>query len=288
MVIIVAGSTPARGAARDFLSQLFTIYNMSEQKQATTLPAEKDKGRITYQVAGQDVTLSYGIVRDFLTKGGGNVSDQDLVQFISICKFNQLNPFLNEAYLVKFGTTPAQMIVSKEALMKRADACPNYDGIQAGIIVIRDNQIVELEGCFHRDKDVLVGGWAKVYRSDRKYPVIAKVNLAEYDKSQSTWKEKRSTMIAKVAKVQALREAFPAQLGAMYTNEETSFTDYEDVTERVSKEKADRANRTTIGFDKSTQAASLTGTAIVDTSTGEIRTEPQQAKQTNIAPTPGF
>ena len=29
-----------------------------------------------------------------------------------------------------------------------------------------------------------------------------------------------STMIAKVAKVQALREAFPAQLGAMYTQEE--------------------------------------------------------------------
>ena len=28
------------------------------------------------------------------------------------------------------------------------------------------------------------------------------------------------TMISKVAKVQALREAFPAQLGAMYTQEE--------------------------------------------------------------------
>ena len=97
--------------------------------------AAQDKGAVMYSVAGQDVKLSYQIVRDFLVKGGGNVSDQDLVQFISICKFNSLNPFLGEAFLVKYGTSPASMIVSKEALMKRADVCPNYDGMQAGIIV---------------------------------------------------------------------------------------------------------------------------------------------------------
>lgn len=196
-----------------------------------------DKGVVTYQVAGQDVKLSYQIVRDFLTKGTGQVTDQDLTQFISICKYNQLNPFLNEAYLVKFGTAPAQMIVSKEAYMKRADACENYDGIQAGVIVIRDEQMVELEGCFYLPTDKLVGGWAKVYRSDRKFPVIARVRLEEYDKKQSTWTEKQSTMISKVAKVQALRESFPAQLGAMYTPEESNVIDiaHEDVTLRVAK-----------------------------------------------------
>jgi phage recombination protein Bet len=192
------------------------------------------KGLITYQVAGQDVKLSYQIVKDFLTKGNGSVTDQDLTQFISICKFNQLNPFLNEAYLVKFGTQPAQMIVSKEALMKRADECSNYDGIQAGVIVMRKDEEVELEGCFYREDDVLVGGWAIVYRSDRKFPVTAKVLLSEYDKKQSTWNEKKSTMISKVAKVQALREAFPTQLGAMYTREESHIIDIEanDVTPR--------------------------------------------------------
>ena len=92
--------------------------------------------------------LSYQIVRDFLTKGNGQVSDQDLTQFISICKYNQLNPFLNEAYLVKFGSQAAQMIVSKEAFFKRADACPNYQGIRAGVIVLREGQLLELEGNF--------------------------------------------------------------------------------------------------------------------------------------------
>lgn len=189
------------------------------------VPQTADKARVTYLAAGQEVTLSYNIVRNYLTKGNGQVSDQDLMQFISVCKFNQLNPFLNEAYLVKFGTQPAQMIVSLEALLKRADACPNYEGLQSGVIVIMDDTIAEIEGGFIPPKAQLVGGWAKVYRSDRKYPYIAKVNLSEYDKKQSIWNEKKSMMIEKVAKVQALRNAFPNQLGAMYTREETEETD---------------------------------------------------------------
>lgn len=185
-----------------------------------------DKDIVTYEVAGQEVKLSYSIVRKYLTKGNADVTDQELVQFISVCKFNKLNPFLNEAYLIKFksarGDSNAQMIVSKEALFKRAEACEQYDGIEAGIIVLRGDNVVELEGCFRQAKDVLLGGWAKVYRKDRRVPTVSKVNLSEYDKGNSIWNEKKATMISKIAKVQALREAFPSQLGAMYAKEETS------------------------------------------------------------------
>lgn len=198
---------------------------MTTEKAKETAPAtEKERGLITYQVAGQDVKLSYNIVRKFLTKGNGQVTDQDLTGFISICKYNQLNPFLNEAYLIKFGSAPATMVVSKEAFFKRAEANPEYKGIQSGIIVMRKDEPVELEGCFYLPGDVLAGGWAKVFRSDRDYPIVARVRLEEYDKGQSNWKEKPSTMISKVAKVQALREAFPTQLGAMYTAEEQGVT----------------------------------------------------------------
>ena len=209
---------------------------MSEQNQQLepNKDTQKTKGEVVYQVAGQDIKLSYQIVRDFLTKGNGQVSDQDLVQFISICKYNQLNPFLNEAYLVKFGQQPAQMIVSKEALMKRAEACETYEGFKAGVIVMRNNEAVDVEGCFMLPDDKLVGGWSEVHRSDRKFPIVSRVTLEEYDKKQSTWNEKKSTMVRKVAIVQALREAFPTQLGAMYTAEEQGAkvedTSYIDVT----------------------------------------------------------
>ena len=185
-----------------------------------------DKDIVTYEVAGQEVKLSYSIVRKYLTKGNADVTDQELVQFISVCKFNKLNPFLNEAYLIKFksarGDGNAQMVVSKEAFFKRAEASEQYDGIEAGIIVLRGDNVVELEGCFRQAKDVLLGGWAKVYRKDRRIPTVSKVNLSEYDKGTSIWNEKKATMICKIAKVQALREAFPSQLGAMYTKEETT------------------------------------------------------------------
>lgn len=232
---------------------------MSEQNQvATQQSSPKSKGEVVYQVAGQDVKLSYQIVRDFLTKGNGQVSDQDLVQFISICKYNQLNPFLNEAYLVKFGSTPAQMIVSKEALMKRAEACENYEGFKAGIIVLRNNEVLEVEGCFMLPKDELVGGWAEVHRSDRKFPTIAKIALKEYDKQQSTWKEKPSTMSRKVAIVQALREAFPTQLGAMYTAEEQNVQvediSYVEVSTKVTEEINQNANKETISMEGNTEA----------------------------------
>lgn len=229
-------------------------------KVATTDNSSHERGEVMYQVAGQNVKLNYNIVRNYLTKGNGQVSDQDMVQFISICKYNQLNPFLNEAYLVKYGSTPASMIVSKEALMKRAEANPEYSGIKGGIIVQTEKgEIVERTGTFHLKNEKLVGGWAKVYRKDRDFPTEATVAFYEYDKGQSTWKEKPGTMISKVAKVQALREAFPAQLGAMYTAEEQSVpvedAAYIDVTEKVEQEIKENANREPVSFDNAIRNA---------------------------------
>ena len=83
---------------------------------------------VIYESAGQEVKMNFAIVRNYLTRGNTNVSDTEIVTFINICRYNSLNPFLNEAYLIKFGNNPAQMIVSKEALMKRAEANPRYDG----------------------------------------------------------------------------------------------------------------------------------------------------------------
>jgi hypothetical protein len=129
------------------------------------------------------------------------------------------------------------MIVSKEALLKRADACENYDGIQSGVIIMRNNQIVEVEGCFYTPEDKLIGGWARVYRSDRKFPFVSKVRIEEYNKERLTWKDMPSTMISKVAQVQALRLAFPAQLGAMYTREESVVDiSHEEISSKVKDE----------------------------------------------------
>ncbi len=211
---------------------------MEKQQAMAVNPASKME--VVYNTLGQEIKLNANIVRQYLTKGSGNVTDQEILQFISICKYQQLNPFLNEAYLVKFannrgGEDNASIIVSKEAFMKRAEGCEQYRGFRAGLILKRGSEVVYEEGEFMRDGDVLLGGWAEVYRKDRDFPIKAYCNLKDYDKGRSTWNAIKCTMIRKVALVHALREAFPTQLGAMYTADEQRQvvdTPYEDVTEQ--------------------------------------------------------
>ena len=72
---------------------------------------------------------------------------------------------MNEAYLVKFGNAPAQMIVSKEGLIKRADACEEYQGMRGGVIIQRGDEILELEGSFSLKDCRRVGSVEKIENS---------------------------------------------------------------------------------------------------------------------------
>lgn len=202
---------------------------------------------VEFEVNGEKVKLTGNTVKNYLVKGNADVTDQELVMFINLCKFQKLNPFLNEAYLIKFGQQPAQIIVSKEAFMKRAENHPNYEGIDAGIIVERDGQLVEIEGAVKLEKDKLIGGWCKVYRSDRKREIVCKISVEEFSKSQATWKQMPLNMIRKTAIVNGLREAFPDTLNALYTEEEAQTKS--PVEEAVEKEITQHANSEVIDID---------------------------------------
>ncbi len=75
---------------------------------------------ISFEVNGEEVKLSGNIIREYLVSGNDDVTDQEVVNFLNLCRYQKLNPFLKEAYLIKFKGTPAQLITSKEAFMKRA------------------------------------------------------------------------------------------------------------------------------------------------------------------------
>lgn len=203
-----------------------------------------------FEVNGEEVKLTGTMVKSFLTSGNGAVSDQELVMFINLCKYQKLNPFLKEAYLVKFGTKDAQIIVSKEAFMKRAESHPKYDGFEAGIIVEREKALVEIEGAIKLSDDKIVGGWAKIYRKDRERPISVKIAFQEFSKGQSTWNTMPLTMIRKTAIVNAMREAFPDNLGAMYTEEEAQNEGIKQAEpiEDVQKEIDDNANQQIVDF----------------------------------------
>ena len=214
----------------------------------------------TYSVCGQEIALNENIVRKMLIKSEDpdKVSAEEISSFIALCKFNELNPFLREAYLTSYtskktGITNTTMIISKEAYLKRADNFPEYEGFEAGIIVrTADGKVDERVGTFHEDGEMLIGGWAKAYRKGRR-PVEVRLSFREYNTGQSLWAAKPATMIRKVALVQALREAFPAQLSAMYTKEEANIEDA-DYTEIKTTPSAQRAVIPALPANEGTQA----------------------------------
>lgn len=206
---------------------------------------------VVYEVNGEEVKLSPQIIKQYLVNGNGEVSDQEVVMFLNLCRFQKLNPFLNEAYLVKFGNNPAQRIVSKEAFMKRAESHPEYGGFKAGIVVERGDELVDIEGAIKLSKDILIGGWATVYRKDRDVPVEVRVDFAEFGKGQATWKQMPMNMIRKTAIVNALREAFPDSLGAMYTEDDAQPQSVDiPVEQQVYEEIEQNANKQVIDFEE--------------------------------------
>lgn len=205
------------------------------QQVNTNAPAASHEKAITFQANGEEVKLSLSTVRNYLVSGDGKVTDQEVVMFINLCRYQHLNPFLNEAYIVKFGDRPAQLITSKEAFMKRAEANPHFKGSKAGVIVVRDNQVIYSQGAFALPTDQIVGGWAEVKRDDREEPIHVEISFKEFSKGQATWKDMPANMIRKTALVNALREAFPDTLGSLYTEDDKSETNTVNASQEPKK-----------------------------------------------------
>ena len=174
---------------------------------------------------GQEVVLTLDSLLRLVSYKSFLPSEDDIVNTLNWCKKMQLDPYLNECYFIKGdgdnGRQPMKRVISKDYYFKKADAQDGYDGIEAGVIIKRKaGAVEEVAGTFKMDDDILLGGWAVVYRRDRSHPVTAKVSLTEYMQNTPKWKAQPATMIAKIAKVAALREAFPGVFSQMYIEEE--------------------------------------------------------------------
>lgn len=184
--------------------------------------ATQKSDMIKYNSNGEDVQISKSLIRAHLVSGNKEkVTDSEITMFLSLCKFQHLNPFIREAYLIKYGDNPATMVVGKDVLLKRAMRSDKFDGLTAGVIVVNTaGQVEEREGSFVIDGEKLVGGWAKVLIKGYSVPSYAAVSMKEYSTGKSNWLTKPATMIRKVAVAQALREAFPEEMSSLYDTSE--------------------------------------------------------------------
>jgi phage recombination protein Bet len=184
---------------------------------------------------GDEVELSPNIIRETITGGNNKITDSEVQMFIELCKYQKINPFLKEAYLIKYGDQPANIVCGKELFMKRAEKHADYDGMSAGIIVITaKGEVVNRPGTVYiYGAETLLGGWATVYRKNIKTPIESTVLISEYDSGKSLWASKPATMIRKVAIVQALRESFPDTLAGLYSQEEIAEESVKEAEEPI-------------------------------------------------------
>lgn len=211
-----ATTTVTTTQGRSFVTQA-RQQNEAMQPAASSDPVEIEA------MDGQRMTVTFDDVRNFICK---EATIAECRIFLETCKQYHLNPFTKEAYLIHYdnknGDTASTIVLGKTCYMKMAEAHPQYDGFEAGVIVFvpEVGELIHREGSIIYKGEELVGGWAKTYRKDRSRPFYEEVNFSEYDTKKPLWVTKPATMIRKVALVHTLREAFPATFGGLIDESE--------------------------------------------------------------------
>ena len=187
--------------------------------------AEQNALAVSYEVLGTRVELDLQFVKKYLVRGRADLtSDQELVFFMNTCKMQGLNPLAQgEVYLIKYSKDdPAQMVVGKDAYLRRAYSNPDYLYKNDGIVVQRGQEIIQKAGCCLYPGETLIGGWCRVYfmRNGKERETFKEVSFGEYNKGQANWKSKPATMINKVAVSQCVRDAFPKDYEGLYSEDE--------------------------------------------------------------------
>lgn len=192
---------------------------------------------VTYKPLGSDeeLTLNGDMVLNWLvnkTKNGHEPSKQDVAKFIRLCAANKLNPWVGDAYFLGYDTNDGpqwNLITSIQALLKRAEANKDFDGIQAGVCLLgKDMEIIERKGSLIVEEENLVGGWAIVKRKNTNDAFYESLSFKVYNTGKSRWGKDPAGMIVKCARAAVLRMAFPSMAGCYLAEEFDKITDFDE------------------------------------------------------------
>lgn len=179
---------------------------------------------VVYNIGDIEIKLTPSIVQEYIVGiNNGKITLPEFKFFCEMAKSNALNPFTREIYLIKYkDSSPAQVVVGKYAILKRATTHPNFNGISNGIFVKKaDGEIEKREGGMILNNESLIGSWATVYRKDWQYPMHCSCSINEIKQAfNPSWQKMPVTMAIKTATVRACRDAFPEVLGGLYEPDE--------------------------------------------------------------------
>jgi len=165
--------------------------------------------------------------RDYANKWEGF----EVLQVLKDLKESGINPSLKSVYFVKIGGK-ADYWLDYSFGITRAQENETFDGDENGIIVEVNGEILHRVGSWTTPTDKLIGGWCKVYRKDRKFPVIVEVGLGEFwNDANPMWNKKAAYLINKCAINHAYKRAYPKDCRNLNDSEvQTIDVEYTDVT----------------------------------------------------------
>lgn len=172
-----------------------------------------------------EVSLTNEIVRTQIAKGQ-DISDSEIHNFMQLCFYRKLNPFLGQAHLIKF-KDKIQMVVGKDVFTERLNKNPLCEGWESGLILYdkEDKKVIERVGTFFLPNEELVGAYCIIERSGWKKEFKWTVRLSDYFRTyykdgktlpMGLWGTMPGVMITKCCTVAAVRNVFPEEFGGMY------------------------------------------------------------------------
>jgi len=181
---------------------------------------------VEYKANAKSITLTPDIVRRYFTDNP-NVTDGEVMFFMKLCEHRGMDPWLKEAYLVKYGNSPAQNITGIAMFTRIAAESKLLEYWDSGIICYdKETGKIEYTNGLIIPGYTLIGGWANGKRTDWSKPTQHEVNLSDYigKKSDGTitrmWSSMPAAMIQKVAGMGLLRKLLADKLGNAYCSEE--------------------------------------------------------------------
>ena len=191
-----------------------------EEDSGGYLPAvilDDEKKNIKTLISGNPALgmLSPEGIRNFINP---KATGQEIIDHLIIANELGCSVIAKEIYLIKRKDGSVSHVVGLNTFTRRASENPEFKGYKSGIITMKEGQDdpIYRPGTFYPPNEKLVGGWYQGYWNDDRETDRHSVNLSEYDTQVSLWKDKKATMIEKVAKFQGLRRDHPKECNGLY------------------------------------------------------------------------
>src|SRR6056297_2034733 len=99
----------------------------------TNASKTENKLEVKFKIEDKEIRLTPNIVKEYIVgDSNAKITNQEFKLFTELCMVRKLNPFLKEAYLIKYGDQPAQIVVGKDAILKRAILNKDFNGREQG------------------------------------------------------------------------------------------------------------------------------------------------------------